>query len=389
MGQSAHYIDGNFLPPIGSRIKRAISAIFNGHAENPYLSYSDPEIINHTIKDGDLSYNCSRYVHPNSQGTVYILSGLRSTAKGKKYLFENAKAAQMSVVFGSLPVCEKPEDTLSAIDAMSKSFLTNPPFIDEHKGKPLLLMGHSTGGYEIANHLHEGGKKAENLIRTFDCIKIFSGFFKASFMSSTISNAFYPRHGKKHGGETYGQNIGDKVHIVLKELTGDPVYHDPSNPYPTHDEILYMADEILPRTKKILDKPFPAIVERSARLGRIEFIHGEKDGVADLATAKKVADHMKADFIPMRDTFHNPYTEKRIAALLYYMFNNDKKTARPRFANIRQSFGNVTLFPSSIPAIMPASMRRVTKIDKTSESQNLPVLFSPKSMDMQTSSTPN
>tara|TARA_B100001750_G_C15505264_1_gene599944 strand:+ start:361 stop:1512 length:1152 start_codon:yes stop_codon:yes gene_type:complete len=379
MTQSVQYIDGNFLPSYGSRIKRALSALFNGHAENPYATYTDPDVANHVITDGYTSYNCSRYDHPNSQGTVYILSGLRSTAKGKKFLFEHAKKAQMSVVFGALPVSDSPTETLSEIDKMAKSFLTNPPFFDEHKNKPVFLLAHSTGGHEVTDYLHKGGTDANNLLKRFDCIKIFSGFFRASFVNSFISSVIYPKHADRHADQIYGENLFDRLHIVAKELAGDPVYFDPECTYPTHTEIRYMADAIEPRTAKILDKPFPSLVQRAARLGKVEFIHGEWDGVADRKVAQSVADHMGADFTVMKNTFHNPYTEQRIVALLSHMYNNIREPAKPRLSFLRGAFDS-----SFLPPFWGARTSRKTSLEIVAPAENLPAI-----VEKQSTSFPN
>ena len=121
---------------------------------------------------------------------------------------------------------------------------------------------HSVPGYFRASFLRilgtlTGRTGHKGVVRVYVWIKkIFSGFFRASFVNSFISSIIYPKHADRHADQIYGENLFDRLHIVAKELAGDPVYFDPECTYPTHTEIRYMADAIEPRTAKILDKPF-------------------------------------------------------------------------------------------------------------------------------------
>ena len=332
-----HHIDGDFLPPLSSRFKRAAQTILFGYASNPYKEYSDPDVqkFSTTTPEG-VSYNFSIYDASQRQGipqseqqALVILGGLRSMAHDKQHLFEHAKARGIPIVFGELPQpddVDDMQDLMPAIDSMAKHFLTNLPGVERYQSRRLNFFGCSTGGYQAVNFLHDGGDAASEFLRTFQCVKLFSAFFEASYNNGAITKHAYPPHATLHASHHYGQNAFDKIHMVIKELTGDPVYIDPqNNTYPEHGEILYMADAIKSRSAKILSTPFPEIVKRMARNGKIEFLHGTRDGVADINAAFTVASHMGADFVPLHNTFHNPYTNARIEAVLSHFASNIKK----------------------------------------------------------------
>jgi hypothetical protein len=120
----------------------------------------------------------------------------------------------------------------------------------------------------------------------------------------------------------------------------------------THADNRYMSDNIHALRAKLLDSPFPDAVLKS---NRITFMHGQNDTVATAEHANKMAKHMDAPIVIMKNTFHAPYTKERLTHMFASLFNavalTSEKALKPQ-PTARTPFEYARTLVSNFPSML-------------------------------------
>ena len=217
---------------------------------------------------------------------------------------------------------------------MRDALLRNASLNSDFEGQRKHIITHSTSAGKLVEILHDSRDDAQKILRDYDQIRLGSTFVK-SYLKEKVLGIVSARHAvykwqyeRKHLDKQYGDVWTDVIYAAILQLQGQDAPGRKAESL-WNKEILFMTEWAEEVREKILAKPFPVCVQNSQN---IEAWHGECDTIASLSGAKEVFQHMNVPLTVFKNTFHYPYTEHRLPAILNHFETASMQPPEPTIA---------------------------------------------------------